>query len=81
MTSSQLKAELYRQIDLYADNDDVLEKVLDFFKRLTRKKPDDSLMTKEDFVRMINKSKRQAEDGKVKTFSDINEMHNWLNAL
>jgi len=81
MESMQLKAELFRQIDTYADDTDILQQVLDFFKKLTSKKKDEALMSKEDFFKMLDESKREAEEGKVKSFTDINEMHKWLNSL
>ena len=65
MTAIQLRAELTREMDLYADNEDILQQVLDFFRSLTRKKPDPMLMSKEDFFKKLEESRQQAREGKV----------------
>ena len=68
-------------MDLYADNEDILQQVLDFFHSLTRKKPDPTLMSKEDFFKKLEESRQQAREGKVKSFSNLDEMHQWLKTL
>ncbi|MBR3502109.1 MAG: hypothetical protein IKO06_04305 [Alphaproteobacteria bacterium] len=65
MDAVQLRAEIFREIDLYADKPDFLQQVLNFCKTLTRPKTDESLMSKEDFFKKLDESKRQAEEGKV----------------
>ena len=81
MTAIQLRAELMREIDKYADNEDILQQVLDFFRSLTRKKPAPTLMSKEDFFKKLEESRQQAREGKVKSFSNLDEMHQWLKTL
>ncbi len=38
-------------------------------------------MTKEEFFARIDESLQQAKEGKVKTFTDIEEMNAWLDSL
>lgn len=65
MTAIQLKAEIAREMDIYADNEDILQKVLDYFRALTRKKPDPTEMTEAEFFAKIDRSLQQAERGEV----------------
>ena len=81
MTAKQLRAELMREIDKYADNEEILQQVLDFTRSITRKKTDPTEMTKDDFFKKLEESRQQAREGKVQSFSNLDEMHQWLKTL
>ena len=81
MTSKQLRAELMREIDKYADNEEILQQVLDFIRSITRKKTNPTEMTKDDFFKKLEESRQQAREGKVQSFSNLDEMHQWLKTL
>ena len=40
-----------------------------------------TLMTKEEFFRMIDEAKEEARQGKVRSFDNVDEMNRWLNSL
>ena len=65
MTAIQLRAEITREIDQYADDDNILAQILDFVKKLTTKKPDPTALTKEQFFAKLDHSRRQAQRGEV----------------
>jgi uncharacterized short protein YbdD (DUF466 family) len=47
-----------------------------------RKKAEDpTLMTKEEFFRMIDEAREEARQGKVRSFDSVDEMNRWLNSL
>ena len=81
MTALELRADLFEEIIQNADNTDILQKVLDFFRSLTKKKTDKTLMTEADFFLMLEQSRREAAEGKTKDFTDLDKMHDWLNGL
>ena len=65
MTAIQLRAELMREIDKYADNEEILQQVLDFIRSITSKKTDPTEMTKAEFFAKLERSRQQAERGEV----------------
>ena len=81
MTALELRADLLQEIIKNADNTDILQKVLDFFQSLTQKKTDPTEMTKEEYFAMLEASRKEAAEGKVKSFNNLDDMHNWLNSL
>ena len=70
-----------REIDKYADNEEILQQVLDFIRSITRKKTNPTEMTKDDFFKKLEESRQQAREGKVQSFSNLDEMHQWLKTL
>ncbi|MBR4272934.1 MAG: hypothetical protein IKQ30_08860 [Bacteroidales bacterium] len=72
---------MMREIDKYADNEEILQQVLDFTRSITRKKTDPTEMTKDDFFKKLEESRQQAREGKVQSFSNLDEMHQWLKTL
>ena len=81
MTAIQLRANLFEEIIRNAENEDILQKVLDFFRSLTQQKSDPTEMTKEEYFAMLEASRKEAAEGKVKSFNNLDDMHNWLNSL
>jgi lipoate-protein ligase A len=65
MTALQLRANLFEEIIRNAENEEILQKVLDFFRSLTQKKTDPTEMTKEEFFAKLEKSREQAARGEV----------------
>ena len=65
MTAIQLRANLFEEIVRNAENEEILQKVLDFFRSLTQKKTDPTEMTKEEFFAKLEKSREQAARGEV----------------
>ena len=65
MTAVQLNLDIQNKLGLFADNVSVLEKISSFLDSLISKNDDETLMTKEDFVKMLDESSQQAREGKV----------------
>ncbi len=65
MTAVQLRAELFREMNPLLDSEAALEKLIKYVKKLTAKKEDPTLMTKEEFFAKIDKSLEQARQGQV----------------
>ena len=67
MTAVQLNAELLRELSTIVEDESLMTKVLKYIKKLTAKKPDPTLMTKEEFFARIDDAKKQYEEGKYTT--------------
>ena len=84
MTALQLNAmntELWQSIGAIADNESLMKRLTRFAKKLVKEKEDSTLMSKEEFFRRIDESKKQYEQGEYTRFSDKDEMNRWLNTL
>lgn len=67
MTALQLNAEVLRAIDGISDDEALMTKVLKYIKKLTAKKEDPTLMTKEEFFAKIERAEQQYARGEYTT--------------
>ncbi|MBQ7141929.1 MAG: hypothetical protein IJR84_02560 [Bacteroidaceae bacterium] len=81
MTAIQLRAELFREINPILDNEGMMLKLLKYVKKLTAKKEDPTLMTKEEFFARVDEAREQIKRGNSTRFSDREKMNEWLNSL
>lgn len=81
MTLMQINAEIYRSLGAIAEDEGLMKRAAKYLKKLATQTEDDTLMTKEEFFARIDESLQQAKEGKVKTFTDIEEMNAWLDSL
>ena len=65
MTAVQLNMDIQNKLGLFSDNVSVLEKISSFLDSLISKKDDETLMTKEEYFKMLDESSQQAREGKV----------------
>ena len=65
MTAVQLNMDIQNKLGLFSDDVSVLEKISSFLDSLISKKNDETLMTKEEFFKMLDESSQQAREGKV----------------
>ena len=65
MTAVQLNAELLRELSTIVEDESLMTKVLKYIKKLTAKKPDPTLMTKEEFFAKIEKGEEEYRQGKT----------------
>ncbi len=49
-------------------------------KKITKKK-DDGLMTKQEYFAMLDKSKKEIENGQYVTFSNVNDLDRYIKSL
>ncbi|MBR6196340.1 MAG: hypothetical protein IKQ72_01930 [Bacteroidaceae bacterium] len=67
MTAVQLNAEVLRAINNISDDETLMTKVLAYIKKLTAKKEDPTLMTKEEFFANIERAEQQYARGEYTT--------------
>ena len=64
MTALQLNAELLRELSVIVEDGTLLTKALKYIKKLTAKKDDPTLMSKEEFFRNLDEAERDIANGK-----------------
>lgn len=82
MTTVQMNADVYRSLSIIAEDSDLMKKAMIYLRKLARQKQEDeALMTKDEFLSMIDKRMEDYEKGEYVSFSSPEEMHKYLEAL
>ncbi len=84
MTTSQkgaLNAEILRNLGIIAEDENMLNRVAKYLRKVVKQKEDPTRLTKEEFFRRIDESREQVKQGKVTTFENLDDMNAWLNSL
>ena len=77
MTALQMNAELFRQLSIIAEDESLSAKLMKYIKRLTAKKQDPTLMTREEFFARVD----EAEKGPSKRFESVAELDRYIRNL
>ncbi len=64
MTALQLNAEFFTLMGQVADDEVIMQKIVNYLKTLVKKKKDPTEMTEEEFFSMIEKAEKDLDDGK-----------------
>lgn len=81
MTAVQLNAEMLRSMSIIAEDETLLKRAVKYLRKLVADKEDPTLLTKEEFLAKVDKAEKQISQGKCTTFTNLDDMNNWLNAL
>jgi uncharacterized short protein YbdD (DUF466 family) len=81
MQIGSLNAEILHNLSTIANDADMLNRVAKYLRRLTKKREDETLMTREEFFRKLDEAEEDIAQGRGRTFSNIEDMNNWLNSL
>ena len=76
-----MNAELFRQLSIIAENESMMTKLLRYAKKLTAKKEDDTLISKEEFMASLERGEEEYRQGKTHRLNSIDELHSFLNSL
>ena len=76
-----LNSEIQQNIKALSDDENMLNRVAKYLRKLMKEKDDPTLMSKEEFFAKIDEAKREYEEGKYITFDNIDDMNAWLNSL
>lgn len=79
-----IDAGLLNDINLISGDESLMRRLVRYVGRLVKereKAADPTLMTKEEFFRMIDEAREEARQGKVRSFDNVDEMNRWLNSL
>ena len=81
MTVMQLNAEIYESLSIIANDESLLRKAAKSLKRLASQFEDPTLMTKDEFFAVVDKSLEEAKEGKVKRIATPAELSAFLESL
>ena len=81
MTAIQINAEILRNMSIIAEDENLLKRAAKYLRKLVAEKEDPTLLTKEEFLAKVDKAEKQISQGKCTTFTNLDDMNNWLNAL
>ena len=82
MTAIQLNAEMLRNMSIIAEDENLLKRAAKYLRKLVaEKEADPTEMTREEFFARVDKAERQIAEGKGITFTNRDDMNNWLNSL
>jgi hypothetical protein len=85
MTEVQLNTmntELWQSIGAIADSEPLMKRLTRYAKKLVKERESDpTLMSKEEYFKMLDQSEQDILEGKGRTFTNADEMNAWLNSL
>ena len=81
MTAIQINSELFFAMGKIASDEGLMMKLLKYAKKLAAQKDDETLMTKEEFFRRVDKAKEQARQGRVHRIETKEDLNQFLNSL
>ena len=76
-----LNAEILHNLGTLAEDENMLNRVAKYLRKLVREKDDSTLMSKKEFFARIDEAERQIAEGRCTTFTNLDEMNAWLNSL
>lgn len=83
MSTSQLNAEIFRNLGILAESEEMMGRVAKYLRKLVKEKleSDPTLMTEEEFFAKLDQAEESIKQGKGTTFSNPDEMNEWLKAM
>jgi len=69
-------------MSIIAEDDNLLKRAAKYMRKLVaEKEADPTLLSKEEFFARVEKAEQQIANGKGITFTNRDDMNNWLNSL
>ena len=81
MSTQEMTTELFRQLAIVSEDENMMKRAIKALKRITQPKEDSTMMTKEEFFAQLEEAEKQIERGEGITFTNLEDMNQWLNAL
>lgn len=79
MTTTEMSAEIFRNLGVLAENEDTLSRVAKYLRRLVKEQQADSaLMSKEDFYKGLDKAEEEYRQGKYTTLQPEESVEDML---
>ena len=78
---ANMNAEILRNLGTLAEDENMLNRVAKYLRKLVKEKEDPTLMRKEEFFAQLDEAEREIAEGKGITFVNIDDMNAWLNSL
>lgn len=77
MNSTQLNAELLRNMSIIAEDENLLKRAAKYLRKLVAEKEDASLFTQEEFFARIEEARKQPG----KQFANVEQLDQYINSL
>lgn len=82
MTTTQLNAEILRNMSIIAEDEALLRRAAKYLRKLvSEKEADDTEMTEEEFFARVDKAKKEIEQGKGQRFSSVEQLDQYIRSL
>ena len=82
MTSLEINAEIFKNMSIIAEDEDLLKRVARYLRKLVaEKQADDTALSKEEFFARVDEAREQVRQGKVHRIESKEELKNFLNSL
>lgn len=78
---ANIKAEIMRNLGILTEDEDTLNRIAKYLRKLVKEKEDSTLMSKEEFFQKIERSKKEALDGKVHRIENKEQLSQFLSSL
>ncbi len=77
MTAMELNAELFRNMSIIAEDEDLLKRAAKYLRRLVAEKEDQTLMSEEEFFAKVERAEKQSG----KSFASVDELDRYIRTL
>ena len=81
MTAIELNAQIWRDMAEIADSEPLMKQLAKYLKKLTAKKHDPTLMSREEFFARVDEAEREIAAGKGKAFASVEELDQYIRSL
>ena len=78
---ANMNAEILRNLGILAEDENMLNRVAKYLRKLVREKEDPTLMSKEEFFAQIDEAEREIAEGKGKSFANVEELDRYIRSL
>ena len=78
---ANMNAEILRNLGILAEDENMLNRVAKYLRKLVREKEDPTLMSKEEFFAQIDEAEREIAEGKGKSFANVEELDRYIRCL
>ena len=78
---ANMNAEILRNLGILAEDENMLNRVAKYLRKLVREKEDPTLMRKEEFFAQIDEAEREIAEGKGKSFANVEELDRYIRSL
>ena len=77
MTSSEINAEIFRNMSILAEDENMLRRVAKYLRKLVSEKEDKTEFTKEEFLERVDNARK----GPSKRFESVDELDKFIQRL
>ena len=82
MTTIEMFAELLRNMSIIAEDEKLLKRAAKYLRKLVaEKQAAPTELTREEFFARVDKAEKEIAEGKGITFTNKDDMNDWLNSL